>query len=216
MISNLTVPVLNRYDLLRSLLDSFDYPIGHLLVIDNGGDLTDLDKPDVVDKMTVLNMPANLGVASSWNLGVKSFPYDPVWFFSSADTLFEPGALEKLSTAKTTDITLTATFPGWQTFAIGEEVVKRIGLFDEAIHPIFFEDTEYTFRAMGAGITPVTIDLPLRHVNSATIKSDPYLMQRNNQTFASNAAYFEHKIKDGNTTPGQWDLERRRANGWEK
>jgi len=216
VISNLTVPVLNRYDLLGEMLNSIDYPIGHLLVIDNGGQLDDLPKPSIVKKMTVLNMPANLGVASSWNLGIKSFPYDPVWFFSSADTVYGPGALEKLATAKPIHITLSADFPGWQTFAIGEEVVKTIGLFDEAIHPIFFEDNEYMFRAMVAGIEAVGIQIDLAHINSATIKSDPRLNARNAETLSNNGAYFDDKVRRGDTSPGQWQLERRRANGWEE
>lgn len=39
MIPNLTVPVLNRYDLLQRMLDSIDFPIRDLLIIDNGGGL---------------------------------------------------------------------------------------------------------------------------------------------------------------------------------
>jgi hypothetical protein len=36
MIPNLIIPVLNRYDLLERMLQSIDYPIAHLLIIDNG------------------------------------------------------------------------------------------------------------------------------------------------------------------------------------
>jgi len=35
--------------------------------------------------MTWLHMPSNLGVADSWNLGIKSFPHDDRWFFASND-----------------------------------------------------------------------------------------------------------------------------------
>jgi len=37
VIPNLIVPVLNRYDLLRRMLQSIDFPIRDLLIIDNGG-----------------------------------------------------------------------------------------------------------------------------------------------------------------------------------
>ncbi len=43
MIPNLIVPVLNRYDLLQRFLDSLDYPIGHLLIIDNGASQVEED-----------------------------------------------------------------------------------------------------------------------------------------------------------------------------
>jgi len=41
MIPNLIVPVLNRYDLLERFLQSLDYPIRDVLIIDNGGDCSD-------------------------------------------------------------------------------------------------------------------------------------------------------------------------------
>ena len=34
----LIVPILNRYDLLESMLDSINYPIDNILIIDNGGE----------------------------------------------------------------------------------------------------------------------------------------------------------------------------------
>lgn len=52
MLENLIVPVLNRYDLLERMIASIDYPIKHLLIIDNGASAVlediDVDVPDVV------------------------------------------------------------------------------------------------------------------------------------------------------------------------
>jgi GT2 family glycosyltransferase len=215
VIPNLTVPVLNRYDLLERMVRSIDYPIDHLLIIDNGGHLGQLVKPVIINKMTVLKMPSNLGVASSWNLGVKSFPYSPAWFFSSADTVYTKGALEVLAQAKPTDITLSDSFPFWQTFAIGEEVVRRIGLFDEGLHPIYFEDTDYERRANHAGIDIVKLPVEVLHDNSSTIRSSDTYNLRNNFTYAANAGYFRDKQKRFDFGAGQWSLDIRRANGWE-
>jgi hypothetical protein len=39
MLPNLIVPVLNRYDLLRRMFQSINYPIRDLLIVDNGGEL---------------------------------------------------------------------------------------------------------------------------------------------------------------------------------
>ncbi len=206
----LIVPVLNRYDLLQRMVSSIDYPIEELLIIDNGDQLVDLKVPECVESLRVLPMPTNQGVAGSWNLGIKSYPFEKVWFFSSADTVYLPGALEKLATADPGGITLAASFPYWQTFAIGEEAVRKIGLFDENLYPIYFEDNDYTKRAEQLNIPIVHLDIPLTHDNSSTINSDPKLAQANGRTFSDNQHYFDTKLE------GTWDwsLDRRRKNYW--
>jgi GT2 family glycosyltransferase len=209
----LIVPVLNRYDLLQRMVDSIDYPIEHLLIIDNGNELERLQTNEFVEELTVLTMPNNQGVAGSWNLGIKCFPFESVWFFSSADTVYLPGALEQLSKASPDKITLTARFPHWQTFAIGEGAVKAIGLFDESIFPIYFEDNDFMRRADLAGIEIERIDIPVEHDNSSTINSDANYMSRNGTTFVSNMEYYNAKQPE---SEGRWDLERRRANEWAK
>ena len=206
----LIVPVLNRYDLLQRMVSSIDYPIDELLIIDYGDQSEGVIAPDCVKSVRVMNMPTNQGVAGSWNLGIKFYPFEPVWFFSSADTVYLPGALEKLSQAKPGEITLAGSFPYWQTFGIGEDVVRKIGLFDENLYPIYFEDNDYTKRAESAGIPISYLDIPVTHDNSSTINSDPKLAQANNRTFSDNKNYFDTKLE------GSWDwsLDRRRKNYW--
>lgn len=214
-LSNLIVPVLNRYDLLCRMLDSIDYPIDHLLVIDNGRGMPEIELPEMVQEMTVLSMPANLGVATSWNLGIKSFPFASAWWFSSADTQYLPGALKTLAQVQDDEITLAGTFPHWQTFAIGSRVVERIGLFDENYHPIYFEDNDYALRASRFGIQTRYLDIRLRHDNSSTIASDARLAVQNMETFSRNQQYFESKQTQGDLSAGQWSLSIRRANNWQ-
>ena len=209
----LIVPVLNRYDLLQRMILSIDYDIDFLLIIDNGAALEDIEVNDHIQEVSVLKMPSNQGVAGSWNLGIKCLPFEPVWFFSSADTVYREGALAKLSEAKSDKVTLAADFPHWQSFAIGEEVVRKIGLFDESIYPIYFEDNDYMRRAELAGIEIEKIEIPLAHDNSSTINSDNNYKVQNNRTFASNQHYFESKNP---ADEGRWDLDRRRANNWAK
>jgi len=219
MLENLTVPVLNRYDLLQRMLSSIDYPVRHLLVIDNGASMVmedmKVDVPDCVEHTTYLPMPANLGVAASWNLGIKSFPYDDRWFFASNDVVFKPGALERLCEARTDEITLSKMFPHWHAFSVGYEAVRRLGLFDEAFFPAYFEDNDYNTRANRFGVSIRKLDIPADHDNSSTLKSDPVFQALNGDTFARNQAYYQAKIKHQNFGPGGWDVERRRLNGWE-
>ena len=209
---NLIVPVLNRYDLLQRMLDSVDVQVDHLLVIDNGtgADLTFSEK---FDKVTVLNMPANLGVSGSWNLGIKSFPYAQRWFIISNDVQFNPGALAELCKARRDEITLLARFPHWQAFALGDEAVSDIGLFDESLFPAYFEDNDYTRRAEFVGVNIRRLEIDVSHENSSTIKAG--YQDKNAKTYAANDRYFERKIANNDYTAGSWSLDIRRENGWE-
>ena len=212
MIENLIVPVLNRYDLLQRMLDSVDVPVEHLLVIDNGTG-ADLGFSDNFKKVTVLQMPANLGVSGSWNLGIKSFPYAERWFIASNDVIFMPGALAQLSEARRDEITLTGQPPHWQVFALGDEAVNDIGLFDESLFPAYFEDNDYMRRAEFVGVNIRRLDINVKHDNSSTIKAG--YQHKNAKTFFANQKYYEAKTANNDYTQGVWSLEIRRANGWE-
>jgi len=212
LIENLIVPVLNRYDLLQRMLDSVDVPVDHLLVIDNGTG-ADLGFSDRFANVTVLAMPANLGVAGSWNLGIKSFPYAERWFIASNDVVFEPGALEMLAQARRDEITLTGDAPHWQAFALGDEAVNDIGLFDESLFPAYFEDNDYMRRADFVGVKIRRLDLKLRHDNSSTIKAG--YEQKNARTYIRNEKHYQSKIANNDYSAGSWSLEIRRENGWE-
>jgi len=220
MLENLIVPVLNRYDLLQKMLDSVDVPVRHLLIIDNGASGVEndieLNVPECVEHTTYLPMPANLGVAASWNLGVKSFPYDDRWFIVSNDVVFHPGALERLSEARVDAITLSSMFPHWQAFCLGYEAVRRVGLADEAFFPAYFEDADLDRRAQRYGVPIVQMQIPMTHENSSTLKADPHYKNRNANTFVINNRHYSNKVSNNDFTAGGWSVERRRQNGWER
>jgi hypothetical protein len=158
-------------------------------------------------------MPANLGVAGSWNLGIKSFPYAHRWFIVSNDVVFTPGDLEKLSQARRDEITLTADAPNWQAFVLGDEAVTDIGLFDESLFPAYFEDNDYMRRADFVGVNIRKLELDLHHDNSSTIKAG--YQSKNDKTFIANQRHYQSKIDSDDYSSGTWSLEIRRANGWE-
>ena len=212
MLENLIVPVLNRYDLLQRMLNSVDVPVEHLLVIDNGPG-SELTFGDNFKRITVLDLPANQGVAGSWNLGIKSFPYSHRWFIVSNDVVFDPGSLELLSQARRDEITLTGDAPHWQAFALGDEAVNDIGLFDESLFPAYFEDNDYMRRAEFVGVNIRRLDLKLTHDNSSTIKAG--YQEKNAKTYIKNEKHYQSKIDSNDYTAGGWSLEIRRANGWE-
>jgi len=211
----LIVPVLNRFDLLKRMVESIDVQ-ATVYVINNANfeERFHYSNEHLVN-LHWIDLPSNLGVASSWNLGIKMLPFESRWFISSADCYFQPGDLELLQTAKTDALTLCTKFPYYQTFAVGEEIVKCIGLFDESLHPIYFEDNDYELRLGKAGLRVDHLPLQLGHDNSSTINSDVKLSERNQVTFANNRKYFESKVDAGRFDEGRWDLQIRRVNSWD-
>jgi len=210
----LIVPVLNRFDLLVRMIESIDVE-ATVYVINNSGVRQDFRYSNPLVSIWWVDMPSNLGVASSWNLGIKMLPFESRWFISSADCYFQPGDLTLLETAKTDALTLCDKFPYYQTFAVGEDIVKTVGLFDEGLHPIYFEDNDYERRIDYAGMRVDRLPLQLGHDNSSTINSDSKLSERNQVTFANNQKYFESKVDAGRFDEGRWDLQIRRVNSWD-
>ena len=215
MIPNLIVPTLTRYDLLQRLLSSIDYPIGHVVIIDNGNMIDQLKLPAEIKELTVLTMPANLGVASSWNLGIKCFPHDSMWFICSDDVEFEPGALEAWFEASGPDRLVTSEqWPHYQFFSVGEDVIERVGLFDEALHPANFEDDDFEWRAAKQGFDALRVAIDHSHVGQATV-FDGVNREKNKQSYPLNEIYFRYKQSQGDLSSGEWSLDRRRTLSWD-
>ena len=214
MLPNLIIPVLNRYDLLQRMLDTVDMKIAHLVIIDNGNSMTEMRFPEGAQNVHVIPLPANLGVAGSWNLGVKSLPHHDRWFIASNDIMLAPNDLARLANANRDEVTLTAAAPFWQLFALGEEVVRKVGLFDESFHPAYFEDNDYERRVQHFGFGIRKLELGVQHDNSSTLRSSAKFSAMNNETFRANRNYFENKQSRGDVSPGFWSLTRRRRNDW--
>jgi len=211
----LIVPVLNRFDLLKRMLESIDVE-ATVYVINNANfeERFHYSNERLVN-LHWIDLPSNLGVASSWNLGIKVLPFESRWFITSADCVFAPGDLTLLQTAKSDALTLCDKFPYYQTFVVGEEIVKTVGLFDEGLHPIYFEDNDYERRIAKAGLRVDRLPLQLEHDNSSTIRSDVKLSERNQVTFANNEKYFRDKVDADRFDEGRWQLQIRRVNSWD-
>lgn len=214
MIPNLIVPVLNRYDLLQRMLDTIDIKIAHLVLIDNGDNLDKMRFPDLVQDVHYIPLPGNLGVAGSWNLGIKVLPHHDRWFFGSNDIMLTPGDLAELADAKTDELTITDSRPHFQLFAVGEEVVREVGLFDENYYPAYFEDDDYLLRTRKHNFNITRLQLGVRHDNSSTLRSNQMFQQHNSRTYVDNQKYFQHKHSQFDVSSGYWSLTRRRRNEW--
>lgn len=140
----------------------------NIVVIDNGRYINELR-----ERMVIHRPLSNLGVAGSWNWFIDNVPADRI--ITNDDIVFDQYAIEEL--CKSNDhrnlicpVNLGSPF---SCFLLPDEVVEKVGKFDEWISPryAYFEDNDYSYRMslLDVGITRAensTVD----HVGSSTIK----------------------------------------------
>lgn len=213
----MVVPILTREPLLYRMIDSIDHKVGHLIVIDNGDCVSkwECTHNENVHRVSVIHMPANLGVAGSWNLGIKASPFAPWWLITNFDVVWPAGSLAQFAMEATTDaLVLSHGSPNWCAFAIGERVIQSVGLFDESLHPAYFEDDDMARRVEAAGLPIRRPGIPVHHDNSSTIQVQKY-RERNDTTFQANADYYHAKAFRRDLSEGRWSLRRRRDLSWD-
>jgi GT2 family glycosyltransferase len=217
MIPVMILPTLTRHDLAVKMLASIDYPVGLLIIVNNhpNANFEGTDSiPDCVADYRVLNMPANLGCAGSWNLGVKCSPFAPWWMVVSDDIEFQPGALEKFAGERSMDgLTISDEWPHYQFFGVSENAVAEVGLFDENLFPGNFEDDDYQRRCEAAGIEVRQVSVAHTHVKQGTVHATEWAAH-NARTYNANEDYFARKVDSKDFSPGEWSLDIRRANDW--
>jgi GT2 family glycosyltransferase len=215
MIPVLGFATLTRHDLAERLLKSIDYPVEHLVIIDNSGTQTwNPVKPDSVEKMWLLRMPFGLGYGGAWNLIIKSTPYAPYWVLVNDDAWFAPGALQRIANkVDTSALNFLQVSPKWSCVVFGEGAIEHVGLFDENFYPIYFEDNDFERRYDNAGLVSTFIDAVVHHDNSSTLASGFH--RQNDVTFGRNHAYFQKKIAEEDFGQGNWSLRTRRLNRWD-
>lgn len=206
----LVVPILNRYDLLEEMLNSINYPIDNILIIDNGGQFK-TDK-----NIKVLNMPANLGLSAAWNLGIKCYPNAKYWLFASADTKWGKSSLQEIDSLSGSD-KLILTNDAYGCFSVGENIIDKIGLFDEYFYPIYFEDNDFHERVARFCPENTIVSTSIQaapEVGSQTINSDDKLKNINHDTFVKNQEYYKYKQTTNFEISKPWSLSRRRDHEW--
>ena len=81
------VPVLTEHFRIDQLMTSFVGRIRDLIVVDNGP-CDWRPREDWAERVWHLRMPSNLGVAASWNLGIKVTPHSAGWMVVNHDVAF--------------------------------------------------------------------------------------------------------------------------------
>lgn len=215
MIPAMGFAVLNQFDKADRLLASIDYPVDHLVIVDNSGKASwNPVKPDWVANLWVLRVPFGLGLVGAWNLVVKSTPYAPYWLLINDDAWFAPGSMKRIADNVDTEaLNFIGCVPDWSGIVLGEGLVEKVGLYDERFYPLYFDDNDYERRITNAGISINRIPAVVHHENSSTLASGFHT--QNNVSFDRNHKLLQSKIDSGDYTQGHWSLKVRRHNRWD-
>lgn len=184
------VPCINRADLLACLLSSIDEP-WPIVVVDNSTGLDVVAACEPYD-LSLVMPPANLGVAASWNLIIRTHPNEPWWCIANADAELGPGDLANLAAEMAKPGPRWVGMNGdWRVFGINASAVEQVGFFDESFHPIYCEDADYERRCTLAGVPWYFIEGGVTHVGSAAIAAG--YSAENARTYPGNRAYYVAK-----------------------
>lgn len=176
----LGIPHYNRSDLTVRCIESIDYPVDLLVVIDNSngrlcGPPGWQTPTQFIARQENIYHP-NAGVAGSWNEVIKLFPA-AWWMLVNNDIQFTPGDLRKMAELvwrETAANNLDAGHHpsiggnsgqpelkhtgkiygnhGASWFSITPYGVETVGLFDENIFPAYLEDCDWSRRADLLGV----------------------------------------------------------------
>lgn len=215
MIPVLGFATLKRFDLADRLLASIDYPVEHLVIVDNSGTQSWTPKqPENVKNLWMIRVPFGLGLVGAWNLIVKSTPHAPYWVLVNDDAWFGEGALDVIAQDANPDgLSFPHIIPDWSCIVLGQKVVEEVGLYDERLYPLYFDDNDYQRRIEKAGLPIRRIDAIVHHDNSSTLKSG--YDEKNNKTYLKNQALLESKVANNDYSEGNWSLKIRRENSWD-
>lgn len=215
MIPVLGFATLSRFDLADRLLASIDYPVEHLVVVNNSGRRSwTPKKPDLVQNLWHIEVPFGLGLVGAWNLIVKSTPHSPFWVLVNDDAWFAEGALATIADQVDTQaLNFLDIVPEWSAVVFGEGMVEKVGLYDERFYPLYFDDNDLHRRVVAAGVPVKVIPAKVHHENSSTLKSG--YEHKNSVSFLNNQRLFEQKQLEQDCTAGEWSLAIRRANSWD-
>ena len=215
MIPVLGFATLSRFDMAQRLLDSIDYPVEHLVIVDNSGRKEfEPRTSDYVLNTWVIRVPSGLGANGAWNLIIKSTPHAPYWVIPNDDSWFAPGALETIANnVDKNAFNFVNVEPKWSCVIPSEGSVMKAGLWDEVFHPVYYDDDDYEWRMKELGVPFNTIDAVVHHDNSSTLKSG--FNERNSITFNRNHSVFSNKVAAHDLGTRGWSLKVRRDNRWD-
>ena len=215
MIPVLAFPTFARHDLAQRMIDSIDYPVEHLVIVDNSGKKQFQPKlNENIKNFWLLQMPFGVGPATAMNIVIKATPHAKYWVMASEDTYCAPGALEII--AKEVDpeaLNFVDAVPDWCFIALGQGAVLKAGLCSELFYPYYFEDNDYERRIDAVGVPKKRIEAKVHHDNSSTLRAG--YQDQNNRTYEINQKLHNQRVAENNMGSGEWSLQIRRNNSWD-
>lgn len=133
----------NTFPMVERCVETINIERDRILLVDNSP--KSLCKKFAEDGYHVELHPENLGVARSWNLGIKQ-GHD--WtFLVSCSVRFPEMFTEVIKVLESHDSEfIFLTYLGWHLTAVSKKLVEKIGYFDENFYPAYCEDTDYVKR----------------------------------------------------------------------
>lgn len=206
---------ITRFDLAERLINSINYPVENLVVINNSGTQDwQPTKPDIVERLWHIEVPFGLGLVGAWNLVIKSTPYAPYWVLINDDAYFSADALEIIEREVDTEALNFAHVDQtpWAAPIFGEGCVRQAGLYDEAFYPVYFDDNDYERRIRNAGVEVKQLSARIHHDPMTTRQN---FLQQNARTWVANETRYKEKMANNDFSIHGWSLDVRRANRWD-
>ena len=201
------VPFLNNDQGLQDLVRSIDVEYATLVVVDNSEDqraerLIREEMNRTPLPVWWATLPRKGSVAASWNAIAGAYLSarvltDPL-IISNDDVVFHPGTLQSMINFHHAhpDYAVALSTAQWSCFLWDLPFcLERVGLFDEAFHPAYFEDCDYSYRLCLAGIPQLECDFPVTHQGSQTIGKyrEDEMEVKHHRHFRRNRAYYRSK-----------------------
>lgn len=214
MIPCLSTSLVNRKDLLQRLIDSIDYPVGVLYVVNNSGrkvSLHDLRMSPYVNEFVEQVNDGNYGCAGGWNqaidLAFNQRKYDYLLLFGN-DIQCTPGDLNLISLAVQPETDFISANWAFSSWGLTRKGFGKLGWVDENYEMGYLEDGDYWRRVqLHGGIYQSSVGTSLihgeaPHWGSSTINSDSSLKREVTEAHARNWEYHIRKWggrREGNT-----------------
>lgn len=198
-IPNLICPVRSRFDLLERMLNSLDYPIDQIVIVDNS--VSGYEVPfETAGPVRYIRPITGLGWGGGINEGITELPKETYWMWSSNDLVWGPGDLEHIDKTMQENIHLP-TFMSWGFIygAVSRGCVASIGLIDEFNFPSIYEDdVDWYRRCRLGGVNIIEYRGNIQHgadghAASLTILSDGEHKSSNDKTHPANAIRYAEK-----------------------
>lgn len=147
MNTKFVIPVMIE-EITDKCLASYDLDWSQLILVDNSKE--GFCKKYLGKGAEIRFHPDNLGVAGSWNYGIRS-DAEFLWIISST-LIFNQGFSELIRKMEFANEYGLLTDEAWHCIGFSRKTFDTVGIFDEQFYPGYYEDNDYGYRLQLAHI----------------------------------------------------------------